>query len=108
MTRPLTKREFALVATPLVAKPLVAKPIGRHSRRDSALPLFLIVSVARGVAIGIFFAALALFTDTLGIFALVKAQPAPATATLVFGLLCSVKFIPVVLAASLALAARSR
>lgn len=103
MTRPLTKREFALPATPFVATPTI-----RQRRRESALPHFLIVSVARGVAIGTCFAALALFTDACGISVLVQAQPAPVTATLIFGLLCSIKFIPVVLAASLALAARSR
>ena len=69
---------------------------------------FLLVNSMRGVALGISFAVLMLFTDTLDIFTLMMSQPAPITTALVFALVCCFKFIPVVLAIALTVAAHMK
>ena len=98
MTRPLTKFEFAQIAT----------PIDSDRRQDVSVSQFLIANVMRGVALGVSFAILMLLTDTLGIFTLVMSQPAPVTTALIFVLVCSVKFVPAVLAVVLTVAAHTQ
>jgi hypothetical protein len=97
MTRPLTKRELALAATPLESFP----PL--QAREKAAVPQFLIAAVYRGVAIGVVFAAFLLLTDSFGIYTLVMKQTAPLTFMLIFTLFCSVKFIALSIAVAVGL-----
>jgi hypothetical protein len=98
MTRPLTKSEFAQLAT----------SIDRDSDEQVSVSQFLLANAMRGAAFGISFAVLMLLTDTLGIFTLVMSQPAPITTALVFALVCCFKFIPAVLAIALTVAAHAK
>ena len=91
MTRPLTKFKFAEIATSV-------DPLRRH---DVSVSQFLIANVMRGVALGVGVAVLMLLTDTLGIFSLVMSQPAPVATAIIFVLVCSMKFVPAVLAVAL-------
>jgi hypothetical protein len=102
MTRPLTQRELALVATPFVA----AKP-APHTRHD-ALPQFLIAAIYRGLAIGVCFALFVLLTDAFGIFTLVKAQAAPLTFALIFIAFSGLKFVGLSIAVAVGLLAYAK
>ena len=101
MTRPLTKRELALAATPLVRMAEV------ETHRKASVSQFVIVNVYRGIAIGITFAVLVLMTDAFGIFTLISAQPSPLTTALIFVLVSSFKFVALMIAIAVGLVASS-
>jgi hypothetical protein len=100
MTRPLTKRELALAATPLMRV-----PVARQQHRKPTIAQFVIVNVYRGIALGISVALFVLLTDTFGIFSLIASQSAPLTTGLIFVLVTSFKFVALTIAVAVGLAA---
>ncbi len=100
MTRPLTKHELSLAATPLLAT-----SISQPTRHDVFVPQFLIIAICRGIAFGLAFATFVLLTDTFGIFTLINAQPTPVTALLIFAFVCSLKFVALSIAVAVGLIA---
>lgn len=100
MTRPLTKRELALTATPLLKL-----PASRRQAQTNSVTQFVIANAYRGIALGISFAVLVLMTDAFGIFTLISAQPAPLTTALVFVLVSSFKFVALTIAVAVGLTA---
>jgi hypothetical protein len=100
MTRPMTKRELALTATPLLKF-----PTSSQKEQAPSVAQFVIANVYRGIAIGISFAVLVLMTDAFGIFTLISAQPAPLTTALIFVLVSSFKFVALTIAVAVGLAA---
>ena len=102
MTRPLTKRELALAATPLVKMP------NNRTHRNEFLVAFIIANACGGIVLGISFAVLVLMTDAFGIFTLILAQPAPMTTALVFVLVSGFKFVALTIAFAVGLVASSQ
>ncbi len=99
MTRPLTKRDLALAATPLARMPI------EQACLDASVSQFVIANVYRGIALGIAFAVLVLMTDAFGIFTLISAQSAPLPTMLVFVLVSSFKFVALTIAVAVGLVA---
>ncbi len=103
MTRPLTKRELALAATPLVAMPNV-----RQARQESSVLQFVIVNACRGIALGLCFAVLVLLTNAFGILTLITAQPSPITTVLIFVFVSSLKVVALTIAVAVGLVAYTK
>jgi hypothetical protein len=99
MTRPLTRREL------LAATKLTVVPAARRHRQIFSVPHFVIANGCRGIALGLCFAALVLFTDAFGIATLIEAQPAPFAAEFLFVLVSSFKFVALTIAVAVGLAA---
>jgi hypothetical protein len=102
MTRHLTKREL------LAATPVTVAPAARRYRQFPSVPHFVIANGCRGIALGLCFAALVLFTDAFGIATLIEAQPAPLTTAFLFVLVSSFKFVALTIAVAVGLAAHDK
>jgi hypothetical protein len=97
MTRPLTKRELALVAK---ARSLQAEP-------EFSIPAYLIAIVGLGVAVSLIVSGLVLLTDTLGLRSLIMSDPSPVEAAFTLVLGCGFALTPLVVATAVGfLAAR--
>ena len=97
MTRPMTKAQLSLMAT----------PIGRHPPQDSFIQ-FLLYNVVFGTGIGIGIATLILLTDTFGIFTLIRGQSDPIATALAFVIGGVMIFTPLALAVAVGRAGRTK
>ena len=97
MTRPMTKAQLSLMAT----------PIGRQRQQDPLIR-FLIDNMALGAGIGIGIATLILLTDTFGLFTLIRGQSDPIATTFAFVVAGVMIFTPLVLAVAVGRAGRAK
>lgn len=95
MTRPMTKAQLSLMAD----------RIDRQLREDSFVR-FLMEAVVFGAAIGTGIATLVLFSDTFGLFTLIRGQSDSIAASFAFIISGAMTFAPISLAAAVGLAAR--